>query len=312
MDLEKLSQSLDKVLDAGRREIPFGEVADYIPELAKSDKNALGIAIADRSGQVYSAGDVDTRFTVQSISKVITLSAALETCGYDAVFKRVGMEPSGEAFNSIVELDLVSGKPYNPMINSGAIAVTDLLMGKINFTQMLDISRKLMRDNNVRLDEKVFRSEMDHCERNRAIGWLLKSKGIIENDVDEILKLYTAMCSLSVNARSLANLGLILASDGADPVTWERALSSDTVKVVKTIMLTCGMYDGSGQFAVEVGLPTKSGVGGGLLSVVDKMMGIGIYGPSLDKKGNCIAGGAMLRYLSSKFRLHMFQNDDMK
>ena len=308
MDLEKLSQSLDKVLDAGRREIPFGEVADYIPELAKSDKNALGIAIADRSGQVYSAGDVDTRFTVQSISKVITLSAALETCGYDAVFKRVGMEPSGEAFNSIVELDLVSGKPYNPMINSGAIAVTDLLMGKINFTHMLDISRKLMRDNNVRLDEKVFRSEMDHCERNRAIGWLLKSKGIIENDVDEILKLYTAMCSLSVNARSLANLGLILASDGADPVTWERALSSDTVKVVKTIMLTCGMYDGSGQFAVEVGLPTKSGVGGGLLSVVDKMMGIGIYGPSLDKKGNCIAGGAMLRYLSSKFRLHMFQN----
>ena len=308
MDLEKIAQSLDKVLDAGRREIPFGEVADYIPELAKSDKNALGIAIADRSGQVYSAGDVETRFTVQSISKVITLSIALETCGYDAVFQRVGMEPSGEAFNSIVELDLVSGKPYNPMINSGAIAVTDLLMGKINFTQMLDISRKLMRDNSIRLDEKVFRSEMDHCERNRAIGWLLKSKGIIENDVDEILKLYTAMCSLSVNARSLANLGLILASDGADPVTWERALSSDTVKVVKTIMLTCGMYDGSGQFAVEVGLPTKSGVGGGLLSVVDKMMGIGIYGPSLDKKGNCIAGGAMLRYLSSKFRLHMFQN----
>lgn len=308
MDMEKIAQSLDKVLDAGRREIPFGEVADYIPELAKSDKNALGIAIADRSGQVYSAGDVETRFTVQSISKVITLSIALETCGYDAVFQRVGMEPSGEAFNSIVELDLVSGKPYNPMINSGTIAVTDLLMGKINFTQMLDISRKLMRDDSIRLDEKVFRSEMDHCERNRAIGWLLKSKGIIENDVDDILKLYTAMCSLSVDARSLANLGLILACDGADPVTWERVLSSDTVKVVKTIMLTCGMYDGSGQFAVEVGLPTKSGVGGGLLSVVDKVMGIGIYGPSLDKKGNCIAGGAMLRYLSSKFRLHMFQN----
>ena len=308
MDLEKIAQSLDKVLDAGRREIPFGEVADYIPELAKSDKNALGIAIADRSGQVYSAGDVETRFTVQSISKVITLSIALETCGYDAVFQRVGMEPSGEAFNSIVELDLVSGKPYNPMINSGTIAVTDLLMGKINFTQMLAISRKLMRDDSIRLDEKVFRSEMDHCERNRAIGWLLKSKGIIENDVDEILKLYTAMCSLSVNARSLANLGLTLACDGADPVTWERVLSSDTVKVVKTIMLTCGMYDGSGQFAVEVGLPTKSGVGGGLLSVVDKVMGIGIYGPSLDKKGNCLAGGAMLRYLSSQFRLHMFQN----
>ena len=308
MDKEKISQVLNTALETGRKEIPSGDVADYIPELAKSDKNALGIALAGKSGNIYTAGDVDTRFTIQSISKVITLSVALESCGYDAVFSRVGMEPSGEAFNSIVELDLVSGKPYNPMINSGAIAVTDLLMGKISFTQMLDISRKLMRDNNVRLDEKVFRSEMDHCERNRAIGWLLKSKGIIENDVDDILNMYTAMCSLSANARSLANLGLILASDGADPVTCERVLSSDTVKVVKTIMLTCGMYDGSGQFAVEVGLPTKSGVGGGLLSVVDKTMGIGIYGPSLDKKGNCIAGGAMLRYLSSKFRLHMFQN----
>ncbi|MBR4024167.1 MAG: glutaminase, partial [Firmicutes bacterium] len=130
--------------------------------------------------------------------------------------------------------------------------------------------------------------------------------GIIENDVDEILKLYTAMCSLSVTACSLANLGLILANDGVDAITGERYLNSSTVRVVKTIMLTCGMYDGSGQFAVEVGLPTKSGVGGGLLSIVDKVMGIGIYGPSLDKKGNCIAGGAMLKCLSSEFGLHIF------
>ncbi|MBP3759025.1 MAG: glutaminase A [Firmicutes bacterium] len=308
MEKENISQVLDAALEIGRKEIPSGDVADYIPELAKSDKNALGIAIAGKNGNIYAAGDADTRFTIQSISKVITLCAALELCGYDAVFSRVGMEPSGEAFNSIVELDLVSGKPYNPMINSGAIAVEDLLLGEVSFTQMLDISRKLMLDDSVRLDEKVFRSEMENCERNRAIGWLLKSKGITRNDVDEVLNLYTAMCSLSVSARSLANLGLILANGGTDPVSGSKLLSQETVRIVKTIMLTCGMYDGSGQFAVEVGLPTKSGVGGGLLSVVDKVMGIGIYGPSLDKKGNCIAGGAMLRYLSSKFRLHMFQN----
>ena len=306
MDKEKILKVLNETLSLGQNEIPFGEVADYIPELGKADKNALGIALASKSGNVYTAGDAETRFTIQSISKIISLCAALESCGYDAVFDRVGMEPSGEAFNSIVELDLVSGKPYNPMINSGALAIVDLLLGKYTFAELLEISRKLCMDGGIRMDEKVYRSEMDNCSRNRAIGWLLKSKGIIENEVDDILQLYTAMCSLSVTACSLANLALILANDGVDAGTGERLLSSSTVRVVKTIMLTCGMYDGSGQFAVEVGLPTKSGVGGGLLSIVDKTLGIGIYGPSLDKKGNCIAGGAMLRFLSSEFGLHIF------
>ena len=306
MDKEKILQVLNETLALGLKDIPLGEVADYIPELGKADKNALGIALAGKSGNIYTAGDAESRFTIQSISKVISLCVALESCGYDAVFDRVGMEPSGEAFNSIVELDLVSGKPYNPMINSGALAIVDLLLDKYTFTELLEISRTLCRDDGVRLDERVYRSEMENCSRNRAICWLLKSKGIIENDVDEILKLYTAMCSLSVTACSLANLGLILANDGVDAITGERYLNSSTVRVVKTIMLTCGMYDGSGQFAVEVGLPTKSGVGGGLLSIVDKVMGIGIYGPSLDKKGNCIAGGAMLKCLSSEFGLHIF------
>ena len=306
MEKELILNVMEKALSLGREVIPDGEVATYIPELGKADKNALGIALAGKSGEIYTVGDAGTRFSIQSISKVISLCTALEVCGYDAVFDRVGMEPSGEAFNSIVELDLVSGKPYNPMINSGAIAIEDLLLDKCTFTELLEISRKLCRDDGIRMDEKVYRSEMENCSRNRAICWLLKSKGIIENDVDEILKLYTAMCSLSVTACSLANLGLILANDGVDAISGERLLSSSTVRVVKTIMLTCGMYDGSGQFAVEVGLPTKSGVGGGLLSIVDKYLGIGIYGPSLDKKGNCIAGGAMLRRLSSEFGLHIF------
>ena len=306
IDTEMLKTALADALELGHKAVPYGEVATYIPELGKADKNALGIAVRTASGELITAGSSNIRFSVQSISKIITLLVALERFGAQAVFDRVGMEPSGEAFNSIVELDTTSGKPYNPMINSGAIAVADLILDSTNFTEMLDISRKLMMDPDLTLNEKVFRSEMMNCARNRAIGWLLSSKGIIKGDVEEVINLYTAMCSLNVNAVSLANLGAVLASGGEDPASGKRLISSDASRIVKTLMLTCGMYDGSGQFAVEVGLPTKSGVGGGLVSVVDKKMGIGIYGPSLDSKGNCIAGSHMLKYLSNRFALHLF------
>ncbi len=301
-----IQDTINEALRLGKEVIPMGSVATYIPELGKADKNALGIAVNTKNGEIFTAGDWEKRFSIQSISKVISLCTALEKCGYNAVFDRVGMEPSGEAFNSIVELDLVSGKPYNPVINSGAIAIEDLLLTRCTFTELLEISRKLCKDKKIALDEKVYSSEMANCSRNRAISWLLKSKGFLDNDVEDVLRLYTAMCSLSVNALSLANFGLILSNDGVDPETGTRLLSSSTVRITKTIMLTCGMYDGSGQFAVEVGFPTKSGVGGGLLSVADKEMGIGIYGPSLDNKGNCIAGTTMLKYLSAQFDLHIF------
>ena len=308
MDKELFRNALKDALSLGYKAIPYGEVATYIPELGKADKNALGIAVRLNDGDLITAGDCSTRFSIQSISKIITLLVALERFGANAVFDRVGMEPSGEAFNSIVELDTASGKPYNPMINSGAIAIADLILDSTNFTEMLDISRKLMMDPDLTLNEKVFRSEMKNCARNRAIGWLLSSKGIVKGDVEEVINLYTAMCSLNVNAVSLANLGVMLASGGVDPVTGKRLISSEASRIVKTLMLTCGMYDGSGQFAVEVGLPTKSGVGGGLVSVVNGEMGIGIYGPSLDSKGNCIAGSHMLKYLSSRFGLHLFKS----
>lgn len=308
MDKKLFQYSINSAMELGRKVIPYGDVATYIPELANADKHALGIAVQTRQGELYTAGDCSTRFTIQSISKVISLCVALEKCGYAAVLDKVGMEPSGEAFNSIVELDLNSNKPYNPMINSGALAIADLLIVKTNFTELMEISRRLMKDPDLRFDEKVYQSEMATCARNRAIGWLLKSKDIISNDVEEVLKLYTAMCSMGVTAVSLANLALILANGGVDPQNGERLLSASTVKVVKTIMLTCGMYDGSGRFAVEVGFPTKSGVGGGLLSVVDKEMGIGIYGPSLDSKGNCIAGNVMLKYLSQTLNMHLFHS----
>ena len=176
---------------------------------------------------------------------------------------------------------------------------------------MLEISRQLCIDPDINMDEAVFSSEMNNLSRNRSIAYLLESKKIIESDVEETLKLYTKMCSMSVTSESLANLGLILASDGINPQTGVRLLQTHTVHIIKTIMLTCGMYDGSGEFAVHVGIPTKSGVGGGLVSVVDKLMGIGVYSPSLDEKGNCIAGRPLLEYLSHEFKLHIFDRHSL-
>ena len=216
------------------------------------------------------------------------------------------MEPSGEAFNSLVELDLNSNKPFNPMINSGALTVSSLLLPEFSFEEMTEYARKVCLDSEIEMNEAVFQSEMSNVSRNRAIAYLLESKGIIENDVEKSLELYTKMCSLNVTAESLANFGMILAADGINPATGERLISAQAAEIAKTIMLTCGMYDGSGEFAVYVGIPTKSGVGGGLLSVADDKMGIGVYGPSLDEKGNCIAGRPVLEYLSKELGLHIF------
>lgn len=304
---EKIMQILQTALEKGRSVLPQGSVATYIPELSRADSSRLGLSIRMKDGSSYSVGDTDTRFTIQSISKVISLAIAIETFGFDAVFEKVGMEPSGEAFNSLVELDLNSNKPFNPMINSGALTISSLLVPEYTFKQMMEFTRRLCLDPEIRMDEAVFQSEMDHLSRNRAIAYLLESKGIIETGVEESLKLYTQMCSLSVTAESLANLGLVLAADGIHPETGEQLLSRHTVEIVKTIMLTCGMYDGSGEFAVRVGIPTKSGVGGGLLSVADNRMGIGVYGPALDAKGNCIAGRPLLEYLSRELKLHIFE-----
>jgi len=295
----------EKAFEKGKEAIPLGNVATYIPELGKADKNSLGLSIYTDDGQHINIGDTQTRFTMQSISKIVSLAAALEVCGFDNVFEKVGMEPSGEAFNSLVELDLNSNRPFNPMINSGALTVASLLLPKMSFLDLADYTRLICLDEEITFNEAVYKSEMANVSRNRAIAYLLESKGIIENGVEESLSLYTKMCSLNVTAESLANFGMVLALEGKNPVSGEQLMNPKVAQIVKTIMLTCGMYDGSGEFAVRVGIPTKSGVGGGLLSVVDKKMGIGIYGPSLDEKGNCIAGRPLLEYLSKELNLHI-------
>lgn len=310
MERSEVMKILNKSLEIGRGVIANGNVATYIPELSKADKNKLGICLYTVNGEYYKAGDWEDRFTIQSISKLISLCLALEHFGPDKVFEKVGMEPSGEAFNSLIELDLRYNRPLNPMINSGAITIASMLVPYYSFYDLQNFAHKLCSDSEIEVDDIVYQSEMSTCSRNRAIAYLLESKGIIEANVEDSLKFYTRLCSMKVNACSLAHFGMLLANDGVVPGSGERLISSKTAQIVKTIMLTCGMYDASGEFAVRVGIPTKSGVGGGLVSVADRKMGIGVYGPSLDEKGNCIAGCELLKYISRKLELHIFQNTE--
>ncbi len=306
-DVVKIVQN---AMETARQEIPNGAVADYIPELGKGDPDKLGICIYPLHGSKIMLGDYDTRFTMQSISKIFSLCIALELFGPDKLFEKVGAEPSGEAFNSLVELDLSSNKPYNPLINSGAIAVAGMLIEEVSFHDMLIFARELCDDDEIAVNRNVYDSEMATCSRNRAIAYLLESKGIIESDVEDALRFYTKMCALETNAEALANFANRLANDGVGNKSGKRYLSAETVRIVKTLMLTCGMYDGSGTYALEVGIPTKSGVGGGLMAVSNKRAGIGVFGPALDSKGNSIAGCRLLKEISHKLRLSIFYDND--
>lgn len=303
-----LQQTVKRAWEFGYCNLSRGRVADYIPELGKADTGHLGLCIKTMDGQTYEYGDVERRFTMQSICKVVSLAVALQSIGEEKVFAHVSMEPSGDAFNSIIKLDTVSNRPFNPMINAGAISVVGLLTERFPFEHLLSFVRKLCQDDAISMDEAVYQSEMATGNRNRAIGYILKSKGMLEGDVSKAVELYFRLCSLSINTRSLAGLGVVLANGGIDPSSGIRYLDEPVVRTVKTLMLTCGMYDGSGEFAVHVGIPSKSGVGGGIMSCVQNRMGIGTYGPALDEKGNSIGGIRMLEYLSHQLHLHILES----
>lgn len=309
-ETSKAMEIISRGMNIAREEIPKGKVATYIPELGKVDPHQLGIVINPLVGEKVRMGDYDVRFTMQSVCKVIMLIVSLEVCGYKNTFRKVGMEPSGEAFDSLVELDVFNSKPYNPLINSGGLAVCGLLIPEVSFQDILRYTRNVCADPDIELNEAVYDSEMKTCSRNRSIAYLLESKGILTTDVQDTLKFYTKMCSMSATAESLSNLGAILANDGVCKETEKRFMSSRTARIAKTLMLTCGMYAGSGTFAIKVGIPTKSGVGGGLLSVSDKRAGIGVFGPALDSQGNSIAGCKLLREISNDLRLNLFYDPE--
>ena len=306
----KAIEIIKKAMGLAREEIPNGKVATYIPELGKVDPHQLGIVIKPLKGEKICMGDYDVRFTMQSVCKVIMLIVSLELCGRKAVFGKVGMEPSGEAFDSLVELDVSNSKPYNPLINSGGLALCGLLLPELSFQDILRFTRNICSDPEIELNEAVYESEMKTCSRNRSIAYLLQSKGILNKDVEDTLRFYTKMCSMTATADSLSNLGAILANDGVCGDSGKRFMSSRTARIAKTLMLTCGMYDGSGSFAIKVGIPTKSGVGGGLLSVSDKRAGLGVFGPALDSQGNSIAGCKLLREISNDLRLNLFYDPE--
>ncbi|MEB3327935.1 MAG: glutaminase A [Candidatus Sericytochromatia bacterium] len=286
-----------------------GAVATYIPELAKADPDAFGLALCTAAGEVLTVGDHDAPFTIQSVSKPFVYGMALDDHGRDAVLARVGVEPTGDAFNSIITLDERSKRPHNPMVNAGAIAVAALTPGA-GPTERLDHLLAAMArftGHRVAVDVSVFMSERSTGHRNRAIAHLMLNFGMVEASIDEALDLYFQQCAMLVTARDLAVMAGTLANWGVNPLTGERALAPAHVRDVLSVMYTCGMYDAAGQWAHDVGLPAKSGVGGGLIAVAPGRFGLAIYAPRLDAHGHSVRGVAVCRALSQRLGLHLFE-----
>ena len=291
------------------RSLDDGRVADYIPELATADPSWFGVAATGaRDGQMFEAGDSEHEFTIQSISKPFVFGLALEDHGREAVSRRVGVEPTGDAFNSIIKLDEGSHRPHNPMVNAGAIATAALIKGDTpveRLNRLLDMFGRYI-GRRPKVDVTVFASERQTGHRNRAIAHLLLNFRMLPPTVEEVLDLYFQQCSILVTARDLAMMAATLANGGVNPVTGVRAIAPEYVQDLLSVMYTCGMYDYAGQWAYEVGLPAKSGVAGGVLMVVPGRMGVAVFSPPLDSHGNSVRGVAMCRELSRRFGLHSF------
>jgi glutaminase len=280
-----------------------GRVAQYIPELAGVDPRKLGIAIATVGGDCLCAGDADETFSIQSISKVFMLALALGKVG-DQLWHRVGREPSGSPFNSIVQLEHEHGIPRNPFINPGAIVVTDIVLGSRSpseaIGQILHFVRCVANDDSIRIDEHVARSENETGFRNRALANYMRAFGNLDNEVERTLGVYFHQCAIAMSCRQLARAGLFLAGEGMDPITGERMVSRERARRVNAVMMTCGHYDGSGDFAFHVGMPGKSGVGGGILAVVPRVASIAVWSPALNAQGNSLLGALALREISAR------------
>ena len=284
-----------------------GEVASYIPELTKADPNWFGICLVTMDGVAYSVGDSDQLFTIQSISKPFVYATALADRGREFVAGRVGVEPSGDAFNSI-SLNPQTGAPLNPMINAGAIATTSLVDGDTPDAQWqrIEAAMSAFMGRKFLVDESVYRSESETGFRNRAIAWMLKNFGIIDGEPMASLENYFRQCSILVNCRDLAYMAATLANGGVHPLTGQRALPAEHVERVLSVMATCGMYDYAGSWLYEVGIPAKSGVGGGIIAALPGRFGIGVFSPRLDEKGNSLRGIEVCKQLSKDFSLHVF------
>lgn len=286
-----------------------GEVASYIPELARVDINAFGLVVIDAEGNVAAAGDSEAPFSIQSISKVFTLTLALGMVG-DRLWRRVGREPSGSPFNSIVQLERERGIPRNPFINAGAIAVTDVILSghqpREALGEILRFMRFLAQDSTVAIDESVAASEQRTGFRNAALANYMKSFGVVDNPVDFTLGVYFHHCAIAMSCRQLAMAGRFLAHRGRNPSTGYSVVSAERARRINAVMLTCGQYDGSGEFAYRVGLPGKSGVGGGILAIAPGKASIAVWSPGLDTSGNSHLGRVALELLTRRLGWSIF------
>ncbi len=300
MDLQALLDGIVAELAERRGE---GKVADYIPQLAKVDPHQFGIAVTTVDGKVYEAGDAAVPFSIQSISKVFMLTLALGKVG-EALWRRVGREPSGTAFNSIVQLEHEHGIPRNPFINAGAIVICDLVLAgykpKEAIGEFLRFVRSLADDDTITIDRAVAQSETATGYRNYALANFMRSFNNLQHDVDHVLGVYFHQCALAMTCRQLSRAGLFLAARGADPIGGYSVVSEKRARRINALMLTCGHYDGSGDFAFHVGLPGKSGVGGGIMAIAPGKASIAVWSPGLNKVGNSALGTVALEMLASR------------
>jgi glutaminase len=304
------SAEIQKIIDSiyeKYKDVDDGAVATYIPELGKADPSHFAICLATADGRLFRAGDYHQEYTIQSMCKPLAFQMALEQYGLEETLKHVGVEPSGDAFNSI-ELDATS-RPFNPMVNAGAIAVAGLIkkspveVGIQAFVNRLSAAA----GRPLRIDYNVMRSEAETGHRNRAIAYLMRSFDVIDERLHESLQQYFAQCSLLVSCQDMAMIGATVANIGKNPVTNEQVFDFRYLKYMLSVMFTCGLYDYAGGWAYQVGLPAKSGVSGGIFGVVNRQAGLAVYSPRLDAQGNSVRGILACKELAKHFGLHAFE-----
>lgn len=304
MDLQAI---LEDIVEELRARPPQGAVAAYIPELARVDPDRLGIAVRTIDGRSFGAGDCDERFSIQSIAKVLSLALA---CSIDpsAVWSRVGVEPSGDPFNSLVQLEYESGIPRNPLINAGALVVSDVLLDLLREPKadLLQYVRELSGIEDLDFDARVARSELETGERNRSLAYLMKSFGNIKHDIEDVLQLYVHECAIEMSCVEVARTFSFLADAGQCQAVGRRMLSVQQVRRLNALMLTCGFYDEAGEFAFRVGLPGKSGVGGGIAAVCPGRFSVAAWSPRLGPKGNSVLATEALRLLAERSDASVF------
>jgi glutaminase len=307
--MPKLDDVVTEIANEMRARTDRGEVAHYIPELARVDAKHFGLAVIDADGHVAVGGDSDVPFSIQSISKVFTLTLALGKAG-DRLWRRVGREPSGSPFNSIVQLERERGIPRNPFINAGAIAVTDLILSghqpREALGEILRFMQFLADDTDISIDEAVAASEQRTGFRNAALANYMKSFGVLDNPVEMTLGVYFHQCAIAMSCKQLAMAGRFLAQSGCHPKTGLQVIQAERARRINAVMLTCGHYDGSGEFAYRVGLPGKSGVGGGILAIAPGKASIAVWSPGLDAAGNSHLGRVALEALSKRMDWSIF------